>query len=198
MKFSQLPQPKNLLLLGLLLGLCLYTVLTSFVALTAVDGQYATILLTKTNYAGFIAVAVCILSYFVAHQFFKRALGIMLLLSVFHLVNFLPISFTMGLGFGELKVGVDPVNLLLLVGYYFLNRTSANVFIRKYLLPAPTPKKVAHLRRESIDQFKQNFTRKTDESLRQIVHERKLVADAVTAAHELLQERKAIITPASQ
>lgn len=158
------------------------------------DGQYSTMALTKAQYAGFVAVAACGLSNSIARRFFKRALGIALLLSLFHLVNFLPSSFNMGLGFGDLQVGVEPFSLLLLVGYYFLNRTPVNTFIRKYFLPAPTPEKAAYLRREAIDQFKQNFARKTDESLRQIVEERKLVADAVTAAHELLQERKAAIT----
>ena len=198
MRFSQSPQSKNLLLLGILVAFCCYTALASFVALTAVNGQPSTIALTKAQYAGFVAVAACSLSYSTARPFFKRVLGVTLLLSLFHLINLLPGSFNVGLGFGDLQVGVEPFSLLLLVGYYFLNRTSANTFIRKYLLPAPTPQKSAHLRREAIDQFKQTFARKTDESLRQIVHERKLVTDAVTAAHELLQERKTAIIPASK
>lgn len=100
----------------------------------------------------------------------------------------------------EEQAAIEPFSLLPLVGYYFLHRTSANTFIRKYFLPAPTPEKSAHLRREDIDQFKQTFTRKTDESLCRIVEERTLVANAMTAAQELLRERKdsvAAITPAA-
>jgi hypothetical protein len=180
-----------LLLLGLLVGLCAYTALSSFIGLTTAEGQYTTTLLTKANYGGFVAVAACVLSYFVARQYLRRALGFTLLLSAFHLVNFLPISFDVGLGFGELRVGIEPFSVLTLIGYYFSNRTSAHAFIRKYFLPVPTPEKAAHLRREAIDQFKLNFARKSDESLRQLIHDPKLVAAAITAAQELLGERKA-------
>jgi hypothetical protein len=193
MRPSQLPQIPNLLLLALLAALCCYTILCSLVALAPVDGEAIIIALTKANYAGFVAVAACVWSYFFARQLFKRALGLTLLLSIFHLVNVLPTSFNVGIGFGELHVGIEPFSFLALVSDYFLNRASANAFIRNHLLPAPTPAKAAHLHREAIDQFKQNFARKTDTSLRQLLHDPKLVPAAATAAHELLQERNAAL-----
>lgn len=185
MKFSNSAQPRNLLL-ALLVILCCFT---AFSSLTS------DIALTKANYAGFVAVAACLLSYFVARQLFKRLLGLTLLLSVFHLLNFLPTAINIGLGFGELSVGIEPFSLLLLIGYYLLNRSSANAFVRRYVLPAPTPEKALRLQRESTDQFKQNFARKTNKSLRQIVQDRKLIADAIIAAQELLAERNSTAKP---
>ena len=184
MRVHKLEQPRNLLLLALLIAFCCLTIFFSF------KGEIA---LTKANYAGFVAVAACILSYFVARRFFKRLLGLTLLLSLSHLLNFLPTAINFGFGFGELTVSIEPISLLLLAGYYFLNRTSANTFIRQYFLPAPTPEKAAQLRREVIDQFKQNFARKTAEGLSQIVQDRRMVAEAVTAAQELLTERNSAL-----
>lgn len=186
---SQISKHRNLLVLGLLLLLCIYTVLASFIPLTLANGDYSTILLTKAHYAGFGAVVLCFVSYFAAPRFFRRALGFTLLLATIGLVNFLPMFISMGINLGEIQIGFNPLFVLLLVVFYFLNRSAASIFIRQYLLPAPTPKQAADQRRESVDQFKETFARKTDDSLRQIVQERKLVADAITAAQELLVER---------
>jgi ABC-type long-subunit fatty acid transport system fused permease/ATPase subunit len=191
-KYFKLQQPKNLLLVALLVLLCLYTTLASFVALIPTNGEYHRILLTKANYIGFAAITGCLLSYFYAPSLFKRVLGITLLLALFGLANFLPIALSMGITLGEVPIGVSPFGFLVLIIFYFLNRTAANAFIRKYLLPAPTPTRAAQLQREAIDQFKQNFARKSDGSLRQIVQERKLVGDAIAAAQELLSERNTV------
>ena len=103
----------------------------------------------------------------------------------------MPDATSFGLNFGDLRLSIQPFSLLLLIFSYFLNRSAANAFIRKYLIPAPTPARVAQLRREGIDQFKETFARKSNDSLQQIVQERKLVGDAITAAQELLTERGA-------
>jgi hypothetical protein len=186
MRFNKVEQPRNLFLLALLIALCCFTIFSSF---------KGSIILTKANYAGFIAIATCVLSYFIARHFFKRLLGLTLLLSLFHLLNFLPTTINFGFGFGEMTVGIEPLSLLLLVGYYFLNRASANAFIRRYFLPAPTPEKAAQLKREVIDQFKQNFARKTTEGLLQIVQDRRMVTEAIIAAQELLAERNSALAP---
>jgi len=177
---------RNLLLLALLAALCCLTI---FLSLTG------SVALTKANYAGFAAVAACVLSYLVASRFFKRLLGLTLLLSLFRLLNFLPTSIGAGFSFGELKVGIEPLSLLLLAGYYFLNRTSANAFIRKYFLPVPTPEKAAQARQEAIAHFRQRFARKTDEGLSQIVQDRRMVVEAVAAAQQLLTERTGAPAP---
>lgn len=179
--------PSNLLLLVILLLLCLYTALCSFFPLLLTDGGYH--VLTKADYIGFGAIAGCFLSYFAAHQLFKRVLGITLLLALFNLVSFLPFGLSIGITLGDFRIGVSPFGLLVLTVFYFLNRSAANAFIRKYLLPAPTTARANQLRRESIDQFKQTFARKSDDNLQKIVQERKLVGDAIMAAQELLAER---------
>jgi hypothetical protein len=189
MNSSHSRQPQNLLLVVTLLLLCIYTTLCSFFALFPASGEYSRVVLTKANYAGFGAVASCFFTYFIAPRIFKRVLGVTLLLALFNLVSFLPISLSIGITLGDFPIGVNPFGLAALLTFYFLNRSTANAFVRTYLIPAPTPARVHQLRRESIDQFKQTFARKSDDSLQRIVQERKLVGDAIVAAQELLAER---------
>lgn len=192
---SAISQRSNFLLLAGLLACCLYTALASLVAVVPLAGEYSRILLGAAHYVGFGAAVSCLLSYICLRRFFRSVLGITLLLALFNLAAFLPTSTTIGLAFGSLRVGLNPFALLLLVGYYFSNRAAANAFIRKNLLPAPTPQQVARQRREAINQFKQTFARRTDTELRQLVQERKLVTDAVAAARELLAERGQLPQP---
>jgi hypothetical protein len=189
MVFSTLPQARNLGLSVLLLLLCLYTALTSLFAWTEVEEQYTIIALTSAHYTGFIAVASCFVSYLWLRSYFRYALGITLLLSLFNLVVFLPSVVSIGLSFDEIHIGLNPFALPLLIAYYFLNRSVVHAFIRKYLLPAPAPAALARQQRESIDQFKQTFKRKSDENLQQILADNKLVPNALVAARELLKER---------
>ena len=193
--FAQPSQHRNLLLLALLLLCCIYTATASFIPFTSADGKYHTLLLAKAHYAGFATVVICFVSYFPAPRFFRRTLGFTLILASVGLINFLPVAISIGINVGEAQIGLNPLFLLALAVFCFLNRSEARLFIRQYLLPLPTPKQAADRQRESIDQFKATFTRKNDDSLWQIVQERKMVADAVSAAQELLTERQNIPQP---
>jgi len=189
MVFSALPQVRNLGLVILLLLLCIYTALASLFAWTKADGSYITISLTTAHYMGFIAVASCLASYLWLRPYFRYTLGITLMLSLFNLVVFLPNVLYIGLFFGEVGVKMNPFSLLLLIACYFLNRSAVHAFIRKYLVPAPAPAALARQQRESIDQFKETFERRSNESLQQMLIDNKLVSNALTAARELLEER---------
>ena len=181
---------RNLLPLAVLLVACVYTVANVLTTQVLIEGQYYDRSFSWQHYAGFAAVAVCLGSYFAFRPFFKYAVTTTLLLGLVNLLYFTPDVTTVGLGFDEARLTVQLLPLLLLLAYYFLSQSVANRFIRRHILPAPSAPKAARFQREEIDQFKQNFARKTDESLHQIVQERQLVGNAITAAQELLQDRR--------
>jgi len=176
-------QSANLLLLALLLLLGSYMALAAFLGRVLGNGHAA------FYYAGLVAVSVSFLSYFIAPRFYKRVLGFTLLLALFGVVRFLPATLKVGLALGDEPLGIDLVVVPLLAIFYFLNRSSANAFLRRYIVPAPTPVQAAQQRREAIDQFKQTFARRSNASLQQLTTDPRLVADAITAAQELLRER---------
>jgi hypothetical protein len=162
-----------------------------------VNGEYYERTFNWSHYVGFATVAGCISSYFAWRAGSNYVLFGTLLLGLFNVANFMPDATSFGLNFGDLRLALQPFSLLLFVISYFLNRSAANAFVRKYLVPAPTPARVHQLRRESIDQFKQTFARKSDDNLQKIVQERKLVGDAIIAAQELLAERGTAIKATS-
>jgi len=180
-------QSANLLLLTLLLLLGSYMALAAF--LERVLGNVH----AAFYYAGLVAVAISFLSYFITPRFYKRVLGFTLLLALFGAVRFLPATVKVGLALGDEPLGIDLMVVPLLAVFYFLNRSSANAFLRRYIVPAPTLVQAAQQRREAIDQFKQTFARRSDASLQQLTTDPRMVADAITAAQELLRERG--ITP---
>lgn len=191
MKSFQLRQYRNSLPLSLLLLACIYTIVVTLTNPVLVDGEYYKRAFSSSHYVGFATVASCIICYFVWRPRFKYVLIGTLLLGLFNVANFMPDATSFGLNFGDLRLAIQPLSLLLLIFSYFINRSAANAFIRNYLIPAPTPARIVQLRREGIDQFKETFARKSNDSLQQIVQERKLVGDTITAAQELLTERGA-------
>ncbi|RYY20614.1 MAG: hypothetical protein EOO36_02880 [Cytophagaceae bacterium] len=197
MKYFQLRQYRNLLPLSLLLLACIFTIVVTLTNSVLVNGEYYERVFSWSHCVGFATVASCIGFYFAWRFGFKYALIGTLLLGFFNVANFMPDATSFGLNFGDLRLAIQPFSLLLLIFCYFLNRPVANAFIRKYLLPAPTPARANQLRRESIDQFKETLARRSDDNLRQIVQERKLVGDAITAAQELLTERRVVSSKAS-
>jgi hypothetical protein len=183
MKLAWSSQAANLLLLTLLLLLGSYMALAASLGRVLGNGHAA------FYYAGVVAVSISFLSYFIAPRFYKRLLGLTLLLALFGVVRFLPATIKVGLALGDEPVGIDLLVAPLVAAFYFLNRSSANAFLRRYIIPAPTPAQADQHRREAIDQFKQTFARRSDTNLQQLLHDPRLVGHAVTAAKELLAER---------
>lgn len=181
---------RNLLPLAVLLAACDYTIVTTLTTQILLEGHYYERRFSWQHYAGFIAVGICIGSYFIARPLFRYTIISTLLLGLFNLLYFTPDVTTVGLGFDEARISVQLLPLALLLAYYFLNQLTVNRFIRQHIFPAPSPAKAAQFQREEINKFKQNFAHKSDETLRQIVQERRLVANAVAAAQELLRERQ--------
>jgi hypothetical protein len=189
MKLTWSSQSANLLLLVLLLLLSSYMALAAFLGRVLGNGHAA------HYYAGLVAVSISFLSYFIFPRFYKRVLGFTLVLALFGVVRFLPATIKVGLALGDEPLGIDLLIAAVLTAFYFLNRSSANAFLRRYIVPAPTPAQAAQHRREAIEQFKQTFASRSNTSLQQLTRDPRLVVEAVAAAQELLLERGA--TPSS-
>lgn len=183
---------RNLIPLLILAGICVYTLFTILFDKVYYEGSYYDRSFTLPHYIGFAGVIVSLLVYFLRRTLFKPAIILTLTLGLFNLANFTPDKTSVGIG----PIGVQPLSLLLIVVYYFLNKQSAHRLLRAYVIPTPSPQKQAENRRESIAKFKATFAKKSDESLLEIVKKRAVVPDALEAARQLLQER-GITIPAS-
>lgn len=181
---------KNLLPILLLAAFSIYTILVVLSVPVYRNGEVYQRTFSLAHYGAFAAVLLLLSTYFLRHQFFKPLLLLTLVLALFSIINFLPDSIRFDFGFGDAGIEFSILGLGLMMLYYFLNKSAAHALIRKYLLPAPTPKKAAINKREGIDQFKKNFARKSSESLQLMIQEKKVLPTALTAAQELLEERQ--------
>lgn len=182
---------KNLLPLLLLAALSVYTVLQVLNVPIYQDGKAYQRAFTLAHYGAFAALLLNLLIYFFYRQLFKPLLLLTLALTLLGIINFLPDSVKFNFGFGDVGIGFSILGLCLVLLYYFLNKSAAHAFINQHIIPKPTPEKASQRRRESIDQFKKTFARKSDENLFLMLQERKVVPAALLAAQELLQERQA-------
>lgn len=182
---------KNLIPVVLLAALSVYTTLTVLFVPVYQDGEAYQRAFTPAHYGAFAAVLLNLLAYFFFRPFFKPVLLLTLGLTLFSIINFLPDNVRFNFGFGDVKVGFSILGLGLVLLYYLLNKPAAHAFINQRITATPTPEQAARRRRQRIDQFRQNFARKSDESLQLMLQEQKVLPDALTAARELLQERQA-------
>jgi hypothetical protein len=185
MKLSQIH--RNLIPLLILVVICVYTLFTTLFGKVYYEGSYYDRSFTLPHCIGFVGVTVSILVYLLRKGLFKPVLLLTLTLGLCNLANFTPDKTSIGIG----PIGVQPLSLLLIVIYYFLNQQSAHRLLRAYVIPAPSPQKQAENRRESIAKFKATFAKKSNESLLEIIEKRAVVPNALEAARELLLERSA-------
>ncbi|MCA8830406.1 hypothetical protein [Hymenobacter pini] len=188
---------KNLIPVLLMAALSICTILTVLFVPVYQDGEAYQRAFTLAHYGAFVAVVLNLLAYFLRRPFFKPLLLLTLGLTLLSIINFLPDDFRFNFGFGDVGVGFSILGLVLVVLYYFMNKPTAHAFVNQHIIPTPTPEQAARRRRQRIDQFKNTFAKKSDESLRLMLQEKKVLPDALTAARELLQERQASTTSTS-
>ncbi|WP_324678858.1 hypothetical protein [Hymenobacter sp. GOD-10R] len=176
---------RNIIPLLALAGICVYTLLTILFDKVYYAGAYYDRVFSLPHYVGFAGVAVSLLVYFLKRSVFKPVLILTLTMGLFNLANFTPDKDSFGIG----PIGIQPLSLLLLVIYYFLNKQSAHRFLRAYVIPSPSPQKKADNQRERIAKFKATFAKRSEESLLEMVRNQNVVPDALEAAKQILHER---------
>ncbi|AMR26229.1 hypothetical protein A0257_03385 [Hymenobacter psoromatis] len=109
------------------------------------------------------------------------------MLGLFNLLYFNVLQTNIGIGFGELSIGLNPVLLLISLLAYLLSFQKANAYFFKLIAPSPT--RIARAQQEEVAQFKERFSPKSTVELNQLIAANKLVPAALTAARQLVRER---------
>ncbi|GAA4386008.1 hypothetical protein GCM10023186_30070 [Hymenobacter koreensis] len=174
------------------MGLCIHAAAVIWFEEVYSQGEYFQRAFTYRHYLAFAAVALNLAVYFLNRRRFKFTLLGMLLLGLLDVLSFTPDRFSVGMGFGSVRAGIQPLSLLFILGFYLLNRRSSKRLLsrlRTQMLPPPSPQKQAAYHHEQIARFKATYARYSDASLQEIVRRRAVVPDAHAAALQLLQER---------
>ncbi|OGX81055.1 hypothetical protein BEN49_16310 [Hymenobacter coccineus] len=186
----QLPLYKRyapLLPVLVLAGCCISTIVTALGGTVELDGTTYGFALTTKHYGALAATAASVVSFFWLRKYYKYFLALIFVLGFCGLINFTVTQTSVGIGFDELRIGLSPLMLLFGVLVYATNSKKINRFLAA--LVKPSDKKIAQQQQEEVEEFKRKFSRKSTEELEQIVADNKLVANALSAARQLLRER---------
>lgn len=179
---------RQLLPLLLLVICCVSTTVTALKGTVELDGTAYGFALGPKHYGALAAVGTTLISFFFVKKYYKYCFALTLLLGVLGIINFTALQYNTGLTFGELYVGLSPVVLAVILLTYLLNYRRINPLL--FALIKPSDEKINRLRQEEIEEFKNKFSRKSTKDLTQMVTHGKLVPSAITAAQQLLGERK--------
>jgi hypothetical protein len=185
---------KNLIPLLLLAIVCLYTIVVILTGQVSIEGESYDRTFSYHHYLAFTAIALNFGVYFWQRRLFRFTLVGMLALGLLNIIHFTPDQVSITLGFSDaVSIRVEPLSLVFIISYYFLNRNRANKplrkFLRTYVLPSPSPQKQVEARRERVAKFKVSFAKRSEESLLEMVRNRNVVPDALEAAKQILHER---------
>ncbi len=182
---------KQLIPTLILVALCTFTITSYFVEKNASEDSY--FLLNIKHYGAFIAVALCVISFFVFRYSYKYFLGITLLAGLTGLINFTLNQYKWFLGFGKSEIiSVQPIVLLIAILTYSINFKRANEFIINQLrsMKGQESEFVEQLQIGKIEKFKERYCVYSDNQLKQILEEAEFVPEALEAARQLLDNRQ--------
>jgi hypothetical protein len=179
---------RNLIPLLILAALCLYTLLKITIEWIFATAEHR--IFTLQHYLAFAAVGLNLLIYFYYRRAFKYTLTGMLFLSLFSIVNYTPDEYSITFGLSDLlQIKLQPISLLFIGIYYYLNRLTIRRLMRTYLMQEPHSKKQQTHYQEQVMQFKVSFAKKSNEHLLAMAQKQELVPGALEAVQQLLAER---------
>lgn len=160
--------------------LTLWTFLTSF------EGAFH---LTNEHLAGFVAVVISCVSFFVVRRYYKYILGMVLLLGLINLINFTPVETTISIKFWSLKIGCQPVSFFvcILTILLFIPIRSEVTVIKSGVILEQNQARHA----EDVEKFRKLFVAKSSSELNEIIDNTKYTIAAKEAAREMLDQRRA-------
>jgi hypothetical protein len=141
--------------------------------------------------AGIVLLVIATLAtYFKFELGVKITLGI-IVIGVFSLVKYVPISYSCEFGFGVVGFAFELVILFIGIIHYFTNRAVLYPFLNGMLNRKVSVEESLEEERKRINGYKHQFSRKSMEELKSIIENKKLLPEAIKAAEELIEKRKA-------
>lgn len=156
---------------------------------TAVGNTVVTYNFIPAHYFGFLALAICLVSYFVLRRAYKFVLGATLSLGLFSVLNFTLSQNTVGFKFGVVDISFEPVSLIMILLVAILNQDKIS-----QLLHSNTPKTTAQDEQREfaieLAKYKSQYSNASTEELEKVSEDPRFKPAAVEAAKQLLKNRK--------
>lgn len=157
-------------------------------AYTAIAYLTSNVGLTWRHYLGFSATAVIGALYKTQPQYFKKALGAMLLLSTFNVLAFTPTITTVTIGIASVSISFQPFSLVAFLIFITINRERVLGILG---MEATNEASIgdSYLDEEKFERLKSTYSRKSVEELNNIINSGQFTIEAVAAAKEILEAK---------
>ncbi len=183
-----LSRHKQLIPVLILTLLSIWTAFRIIFTKTVVGDTVTTYDFIPAHYFGFIAVAVCIFTYFVFRKAYKVVLGATLVLGIFSVLIFTLSAHIFELGMGALAVSFEPFSFCVSLLVVALNGNRISEMIRKNF-PAKTQETIKDEFESDLRKYKAQYRHSSSEELQKVVNDARFKPGAIEAARQVLKER---------
>ncbi len=174
---------KELLPVFLLMSGLVYSIITILTSDTT---------LTIKHFGGFILIGLVILIYILKRKYFKKTLGITLVLGTFNIIAFTPTIHTIAFGISPIGITLQLFSLLILLIFSIQNKKRLEKLLglnRSFENSSSIPQ----IDEDKVEKYKDNFGDKSLPELTQIASSNgKFVLEAVEAAKQLIKEKNGL------
>jgi len=121
---------------------------------------------------------------------YNKVLGLTLILGTVNLIEFLPVTMTIGGGVSGHTIGLQLFSFVTLLIFSYINRRRINQIIGDIFKNKPmTEAEIAKQRENKIEGFKLKYKNKSIDELTRILNSDSFDKEAVEAANRLLTEK---------
>lgn len=125
-------------------------------------------LLTLNNYLGILLWLIIGVLRFINYRYGRHGLALLLLLGTFDIASFGPGGVSFSVGLGSLgPIGFDPLVLIVLIIYYFVNKTAIKQVVKTLLYPSSEEQQLEY--QKQTDFYLRKFENCGDDELEVIV-----------------------------
>ena len=122
------------------------------------------IMLTFSNYLGMLLWLISIALRLTNNRYGRHVLAVMLLLGTLNVASFGIGNVSLSVGFGSAKsIGVNPILLLILIVYVFVNKTSVKKVVKMMFFPSAEEHQLEH--KKQTDFYLRKFEKCSDAEL---------------------------------
>lgn len=172
------------------LGLLPLLILTSGLIYTLIVTKFRVDYFDIQLWGGLALTILSSLIFMTWKKAYNKVLGLTLILGTVNLIEFLPVTMTIGGGVSGHTIGLQLFSFVTLLIFSYINRRRINQIIGDIFKDKPmTESEIAKQRENKIEGFKLKYKSKSIDELTRILNSDSFDKEAVEAANRLLTEK---------
>ncbi len=171
---------KQLIPVLAMIGCCIVTVITCFQGYVIMGGEAYDFDFTPKHFAGFAAIVINLISFFLVRRYYKYVLAATLILGLVNLLNFSPLQNTFSIGIGGLSIRFQSTTFFIVLITLVINYSRVSSLFK--MKPEHAAQFEAERQKKQVEKFKEQFSKYSPDQLSNIINDNKYAAEAKVAA----------------